>query len=115
MVDAINSDIQADGDLADQLIFVQVNMDSLLIIKAAIAKYHSTAPAAIEAALESFHDNLFFWKQWVYRFTPSNHFGFTGERVCNCHLSDSTGFQSSITGKCRRLTSATVRLFASRA
>jgi ABC-type branched-subunit amino acid transport system substrate-binding protein len=83
VVDAINSDIKADGNLADQLIFVQVNMDSLLIIKAAIAKYHSTAPAAIKAALESFHDNSFFWKQWVYRFTSSNHFGFTGERVCD--------------------------------
>ena len=83
VVASINSDIQADGNLADQLIFVQVNMDSLLIIKAAIEKYHSTAPAAIKAALESFHDNSFYWKQWVYRFSASNHFGFTGERVCN--------------------------------
>ena len=73
--------------LPNQMIDVQVNGEVILLLKWAILKYDSVSPAALKKALETIgHHNGFFFHQWKWSFTPSDHAGFSGTwgpAVCN--------------------------------
>lgn len=67
----------------DQLIALQSNLNTFQILRAAIIKENSDAPAAVKAGIESLHDNTFLYKTFVYHFSATNHSGIAGPGICD--------------------------------
>ena len=66
----------------DSLLATVDGMDQLYILRAAINKYHSTAPQAIAAGVESIGKKSFFYPKYTYSFSKTSHAGGTSTGIC---------------------------------
>lgn len=71
--------------VTNYLTFIATDSAPMELLDYAITKYHSTAPAAIKAALEGIHKQSFLGL--TYTFTPTNHYGLVGPLgSAVCHM-----------------------------
>jgi branched-chain amino acid transport system substrate-binding protein len=88
---AVASITQQIGALPDRLAPIQVFVDQFEIMKYAIDKYNSLDPVALKSAIESIHNQSFFYNKFVFDFSPDNHAGYVGLNVCPSKALNSMG------------------------
>ena len=80
VTDLMDGYVAAVGNASpNMLIYIHTDSIQLELLKYAIEKYHSTDPNAIKQALESIHNQSFIDPIFTYNFSPTNHYGITGD------------------------------------
>ena len=80
VTDLMDAYVGAVGNISpNMLIYIHTDSMQLELLKYAIEKYHSTDPNAIKQALEGIHDQSFIDPIFTYNFSPTNHYGITGD------------------------------------
>jgi branched-chain amino acid transport system substrate-binding protein len=76
----MNAYVAAVGNISpNMLIYDHADSVPLELVKYAIEKYHSTDPKAINQAMEGIHNQSFLDPIFTYNYSPTNHYGTTGE------------------------------------
>ena len=57
-------------------------MDELLILRKVITEDDTLDSTALAKSIAALHDNSFFWSGWHYRFSSTNHFGYSSGSIC---------------------------------